>query len=178
MRIPRSRLLAPSILATLALMAAACGAGGSDQRMAAVEGRLALLEGRMVAVENGGGEAAVADGPSAGDAKVDLGLALDAVALQEKLDAEGNVAVEVVGLDLDPVVDLITATVRPLEGSEDDVAWESAKALAPLFTDLGDYAPALDLRVGDTRCVCSTALMKGIAAGTTARGDWTPACST
>lgn len=76
----------------------------------------------------------------------------------------------------DPTIDLVKATIQSVDGSEADVAWESAKALAPAFATLGSFAPALDLTVGDTRCICSASLMKGIADASKGRDVWEAAC--
>lgn len=178
-------------MTVLLLLVTACAASGETARVIALEERLALVEGRVAGVETGAqgvdsqpGPGATAS-PAAAEAaptsatdiaKEDLAEALDVEAIQAAIDEEGVVDVEVVTLDLDPVIDLITATIRPLDGAERDVAWESAKALAPLFSDLGEYAPALDLQVGETRCICSAELMKGIADGEVARDVWEGAC--
>ncbi len=147
-------------------------------RVAMLEGRVAAVEGRMALAEGRGVD--VAD-PSVGvDAQVektDFRAALDVAAVQAALDVQDGVQAEVVALELDTDVDLVKATIRPVTGDDADVAWESAKALAPLFATLAGYAPALDLQVGDTRCICSTQLMKGIATAVVDRAVWSGACT-
>lgn len=167
---------AVALLIGVCLLGAGCTP--SSERMTALEERMALVEGRTAILEADPPDAAGSTDAEGTDVmKTDFSAALDAAVIQASIEAAGEVEVEVVRLELDPTVDLVKAEIRPIVGTETDIAWESAKALAPLFTSLGLYAPAIDLQVGDTRCTCSTELMKGIADQKVDRQAWEGACS-
>lgn len=161
------------LVLAVALTAGACAAPGGD--VDALGERIAALETEVG--ELGDAIRAQAPATDAADAEKNAFMLMleDPQGIIDAILASTNALEQVDELAFDPATDTLVLRARST-GDAGEAGWRTAQSLAPLFAELEAFAPVLDLKVDDLRCICSTTIMKDIANQRADRAVWETVC--